>query len=141
MAQHETVEDVMTPDPVALPETASVVDAARKMREAGIGNVVVLNGDVVSGIVTDRDIVVRTVAEGRDPRSTTLSEISSRDLTTLAPGDQLSRAVRLMRERAIRRLPVVKDGRPVGILTIGDLAVQRDPDSALADVSAARPNV
>jgi CBS domain-containing protein len=141
MAHHETVEDVMTPDPVALPETASVVDAARKLREAGIGNVVVLNGDVVSGIVTDRDIVVRTVAEGRDPRSTTLSEISSRDLTTLARGDQLSRAVRLMRERAIRRLPVVKDGRPVGILTIGDLAVQRDPDSALADVSAARPNV
>ncbi len=141
MAQHETVEDVMTRNPIALPETAPALEAARKMRDAGIGNVVMLHDNAVSGIVTDRDIVVRCIAEGRDPRSTTLGEIASRDLTTMAPGDKISTAVRLMRERAIRRLLVVKDGRPVGILSIGDLAVQHDPDSALADVSAARPNV
>jgi CBS domain-containing protein len=141
MAQHETVDDVMTRNPIALPETAPALEAARKMRDAGIGDVVMLNGNVVAGIVTDRDIVVRCVAEGRDPRSTTLGEIASRELTTMAPGDKISTAVRLMRERAIRRLLVVKDGRPVGIFTIGDLAVQDDPDSALAAVSAARPNV
>ena len=141
MAQHETVEDVMTPNPVTLPETAPALEAARKMRDAGIGNVVMLSHNVVSGIVTDRDIVVRCIAEGRDPRSTPLSEIASRDLTTMAPGDTVSTAVRLMRERSIRRVLVVKDGRPVGIVTMGDLAVQRDPESALAEVSAARPNV
>ena len=132
---------MMTPDPVSLPNDASLVDAAQKMREAGIGGVVVLDGQTVCGIVTDRDIVVRGLALGRDPRSTALAEVCSRDLTTLSPDDQIGTAVKLMRERAIRRLPVVKDGRAIGILTIGDLAVNEDRESALADVSAARPNV
>ena len=140
MTKHETVQDLMTPDPITLPETALIVDAAQKMREAGIGDVVVLHDESVCGIVTDRDIVVRGVAEGRDPRSTTLAEICSRELRTLSPDDEISTAVRLMREHAIRRLPVVEGGRPVGILSIGDLAREHDPDSALADVSAAPPN-
>ena len=141
MTKPKFVQDMMTPDPITLPETASLVDAAQKMREAGIGDVVVLDDGAVCGIVTDRDIVVRGIAEGRDPRSTTLAEICSRELTTLSPDDQIGTAARLMREHAVRRLPVVKRGRPVGILTIGDLAVQQDPESALADVSAAPPNV
>jgi len=141
MTKPKFVQDMMTPDPITLPETASLVDAAQKMREAGIGDVVVLDDGAVCGIVTDRDIVVRGIAEGRDPRSTTLAEICSRELTTLSPDDQVGTAARLMREHAVRRLPVVKRGRPVGILTIGDLAVQQDPESALADVSAAPPNV
>jgi CBS domain-containing protein len=141
MTKPKFVQDMMTPDPITLPETASLVDAAQKMREAGIGDVVVLDDGAVCGIVTDRDIVVRGIAEGRDPRSTTLAEVCSRELTTLSPDDQVGTAARLMREHAVRRLPVVKRGRPVGILTIGDLAVQQDPESALADVSAAPPNV
>lgn len=140
MTKHETVQDVMTPDPITLPETAVIVDAARKMREVGIGDVVVLHGETVCGIVTDRDIVVRGVAEERDPRSTTLGEICSRELRTLSPNDQIGMAVRLMREHAIRRLPVVEGGRPVGILSLGDLAIGHDPESALADGSAAPPN-
>jgi len=140
VTKHETVQDVMTPDPITLPETAVIVDAARKMREVGIGDVVVLHGETVCGIVTDRDIVVRGVAEERDPRSTTLGEICSRELRTLSPNDQIGMAVRLMREHAIRRLPVVEGGRPVGILSLGDLAIGHDPESALADVSAAPPN-
>jgi CBS domain-containing protein len=132
----------MTPNPVALPETATLVDAARKMREAGIGDVIVIDaGEGVRGIVTDRDIVVRGLAESCDPGTTTLGEIVSRDLTTISPDDSTDTAVRLMRERAIRRLPVVREGRPVGIITIGDLAIERDRNSALAEVSAARPNV
>jgi CBS domain-containing protein len=99
-----------------------------------------LEGETVCGIATDR-IVVRGIADGRDPRSTSLGDICSRDLATLSPDDQFGTAVRLMRERAIRRLPVVEAGRPVGILTIGDLAVQEDRGSALADVSAAPPNI
>lgn len=131
----------MTPDPIALPQTATVFDAAQKMRDASIGNVVVLNGQKVCGIVTDRDIVVRAIATGRDPRSTKLADICSRELTTLSPEDNVETAVRLMREHAVRRLPVVKDDRPVGILTLGDLAIEEDSESALADVSAAPPNV
>ncbi len=141
MTKPKFVQDMMTPDPITLPETASLLDAAQKMREAGIGDVVVLDDGAVCGIVTDRDIVVRGIAEGRDPRSTTLAEVCSRELTTLSPDDQVGTAVRLMREHAVRRLPVVKRGRAVGILTIGDLALQHDPESALADVSAAPPNV
>jgi CBS domain-containing protein len=137
---HMTVEEMMTPDPIALPQTATVFAAAQKMRDASIGNVVVLNGQKVCGIVTDRDIVVRAIATGRDPRSTKLADICSRELTTLSPEDNVETAVRLMREHAVRRLPVVKDDRPVGILTLGDLAIEEDSESALADVSAAPPN-
>jgi len=141
VTRHRTVQDLMTPDPITLPETATLLDAARTMRQAGIGNVVVLHGEAVCGIVTDRDIVVRGIADGRDPRATTLGDVCSRNLTTLSPDDQLETALRLIREHAIRRLPVVKRGRAVGILTMGDLAMQEDGDSALADVSAAPPNV
>jgi CBS domain-containing protein len=141
VTSHKTVQDLMTPDPITLPETATLLDAARTMRQAGIGNVVVLHGEAVCGIVTDRDIVVRGIADGRDPRATTLGDVCSRNLTTLSPDDQLETAVRLIREHAIRRLPVVRRGRAVGILTMGDLAMQEGGDSALADVSAAPPNV
>jgi CBS domain-containing protein len=85
--------------------------------------------------------VVRILAEGRDPAATTLADISSHDLTTVSPEDSVEQAVQLMREKAIRRLPVVEDGRPVGIVSLGDLAVERDPDSALGEISAAPPNV
>jgi CBS domain-containing protein len=136
-----TVAELMTLEPISLPQTASVSDAAQKMRDASIGNVVVLNGQKVCGIVTDRDIVVRAIAAGRDPGSTKLADICSRELTTLSPEDNIGTAVRLMREHAVRRLPVVKSGRPVGIVTLGDLAIEEDGESALADVSAAPPNV
>ena len=141
MTRHRTVEELMTPDPISLPETASILDAAQTMRDASIGNVVVLDGQAVCGIVTDRDIVVRGVAAGRDPGSTTLADICSRELTTLSPEDRVGTAVQLMREHAVRRLPVVTRGRAVGILTLGDLAIEEDGKSALADGSAAPPNV
>ncbi|PYN00326.1 MAG: CBS domain-containing protein [Candidatus Rokuibacteriota bacterium] len=141
MAKHKTVQDVMTPDPITLPLSASLIDAAKTMRDVGIGDVVVVDGDEVLGIVTDRDIVVRGIADGCDAQSTTLIDICSRDLTTVSPDDQVGTAVRLMRENAVRRLPVVARGRPVGIVTLGDLALEQDRGSALADVSAAPPNL
>jgi CBS domain-containing protein len=138
MAQR--IHDLMTPNPVALPGTASVHEAARAMRDQDIGDVIVIEHNQVCGIVTDRDIVLRTVAEARDPVSTTLADICSHALTTVAPTDSVEHAVHLMREKAIRRLPVVEGGRAVGIVSLGDLAVARDPGSALGEISSAPPS-
>ncbi len=138
----ERIRDVMTTNPQTLPESTIVREAAETMRANDIGDVIVNddNGQL-TGILTDRDIIVRVVAEGRDPRTTRIGDIASRELTAVSPDDPLDRAVQLMRERAIRRLPVVEQGKPVGIVSIGDLALYRDPDSALADISAAPPNI
>jgi CBS domain-containing protein len=135
-----SVREVMTTDPVTMPGGASALDAARQMRDVGIGDVIVLENDRIAGILTDRDIVVRVVAEERDPEDTRLAEVCSRELTTLSPDDGIDRAIEMMRAKAIRRVPVVKDGRPVGIVSLGDLAVDRDPKSVLAEISAAPPN-
>jgi CBS domain-containing protein len=134
-----TIEEVMVPNPVTLEPDRTTSDAAKIMKDRNIGDVVVCD-KTVFGIVTDRDIVVRAVAEGKDPRTVKLKEICSQDVVALSRRDSIDAAVQLMRERAVRRLPVIENGRPVGIVTLGDLAVERDPDSALADVSAAPPN-
>jgi CBS domain-containing protein len=134
------IRDVMTPEPVTVATSTTLEQAARHMRDAGIGNVIVLEGEKITGILTDRDIVVRAVAEGWDPTQTPVGEVASRDLTTIAPDETVDAAVALMRERSIRRLPVVQSGRPVGIVSLGDLALERDPDSCLGEISAAPPN-
>jgi len=138
MAQQ--IRDLMTPNPVVLPGTASVHEAARAMRDADIGDVIVIENNRVCGIITDRDIVVRTLAEARDPATTTLADICSHPLLVVSPTDSVEKAVRLMGTQALRRLPVVEGGQPVGIVSLGDLAVERDPSSALGDISAAPPN-
>jgi CBS domain-containing protein len=136
----QSIRDVMTANPVSLSAASSVAEAARAMRDSHIGDVVVLDNGRICGIVTDRDIVVRAVAEGRDPSTTKLANICSEELTTLSPGDKVEDAVVIMREKAIRRLPVVEGGKPVGIVSIGDLATSLDPHSALGHISAAPPN-
>jgi CBS domain-containing protein len=140
MARAQSVADVMTRNPIVLDSTAPLAEAARAMRDSDIGDVIVLEEGVVCGIATDRDIVVRAIAADKDPASTPIGEICSRDLTTLAPESPVDDAVTFMRERAVRRLPVVEGDRPVGVVSLGDLAVQRDPRSALADISEAPPN-
>jgi CBS domain-containing protein len=136
----QTVREVMTSPPITLEPSASLVDAARAMRERDVGAVVVAADDQIQGLVTDRDIVVRAVADARDPATTQIADVISSDLATLSPDDPVGAAVQRMRELAVRRLPVVEQGRPVGIVALGDLAVDRDPDSALADISASEPN-
>jgi CBS domain-containing protein len=137
----QTIRDVMTPNPTTVPAKATVVEAARTMREADIGDVLVTeNGGKLRGILTDRDIVVRVLADGLDPASTPVEDISSEVLVTVSPLDPVDAAIRLMREKAIRRLPVVDGDRPVGIVSLGDLAVERDPKSVLGEISAAPPN-
>lgn len=137
----ERIRDVMTPNPQALPVSTTGSEAAETMRANDIGDVIVVddNGGL-AGILTDRDLVVRMIAEGRDPRATHIGDIASRNLAAVAPDDPVGRAVQLMREKAIRRVPVVEKGKVVGIVSIGDLALDRDPGSALADISAAPPN-
>jgi CBS domain-containing protein len=134
------LRDIMTQRPVTLQTTDTVIAAARSMRDGNIGDVVVLEAGQIQGILTDRDIVVRALAEGRDPARTTVGEICSRELTTLSPSDAIADAERLMRDKAIRRLPVVEGGHPVGIVSLGDLAVEREPQSPLGGISAAPPN-
>lgn len=134
-----TVKERMTTDPVICASTDTLADSAQLMRDHDIGDVLVkLDGSF--GIVTDRDIVVRAIAEGIAPDSGTLGEIATTDLETVRPSDDLDEVVKDMRSRDVRRVPVLEDDQPVGILSIGDLAVMRDPDSALADISAADPN-
>lgn len=137
----QSIREVMTTSPMTCPSDAALVKAAQFMRERDLGDVLVEDAGAVCGIVTDRDIVVRAVAEGRDPNGMTVGEICSRDLITLSSTDSAEDAIRLMREHALRRLPIVDGGRAVGIVSIGDLAQQRDPESTLADISAAPPNL
>ena len=136
----ESIREVMTRDPRTVEIDDPVIDAARIMRDDDVGAVVVMEQDQLAGIVTDRDIVVRAVAEGRDPSQTKVSEICSRDVTTLSSEDSIKDAIKTMREHDVRRLPVTENGRPVGIVSLGDLAIARDPESVLADISAAPPN-
>ena len=137
----QTVGEVMTRNPVTVGTDATIVDAARLMRDRDIGPLVVVDGEAVQGIVTDRDIVVRAVAEGRDPSTVRISEVCTVDVETVSPDEPISDVVRRMEQRDVRRLPVVEGGRPVGIVSMGDLAVEGDlPSSSLADISAATPN-
>jgi CBS domain-containing protein len=137
-----TVGEVMTTEVVEVSPEQTLVEVARLMRDNGVGAVLVTDGGILRGIVTDRDIVVRAVAEGLDPQRETVDTVfSGQDLVTVTPDTTMGEAVELMRRNAVRRLPVVDDtGRPAGIVSIGDLAIEGDGEYALADISAAPPN-
>jgi len=137
----------MTPDPVVLAETATVLEAARAMADTNVGPVLVVDGhEALRGVVTDRDIVVRAVAPGRRLESTALGDMCTEDTVTLSPSDSVGDAIRLMRRNAVRRLPVVESGKPVGVVSLGDLVLQPDAvfasevRAALADITAAPPD-
>lgn len=134
---HQPIRDIMTPNPFTMHASATVAQAARVMRDRDIGDVLVEDKGKLVGIVTDRDIVVRVIAEGKDPSTTRLVEGETCDLVTVSPEDDVDEVVDKMRTHAIRRIPVVENGSPVGIVSLGDLAVARDPRSVLGDISAA----
>src|SRR3982074_3257522 len=136
----QMIREVMSSRPVTVEDSATVFDAARAMRDEDIGVVIVVNHGSIRGVLTDRDVVVRAGAEGRDPKSIKVGEIVSEDVATVTPDEPVDKVISLMRQKAIRRVPVVDGGRPVGVVSIGDLAVERDSKSALADISAAEPN-
>ncbi len=136
------VQDIMTKQVHCVGSDATLLDVARVMRDQEIGDVLVTDPEgTLRGIVTDRDIVVRAAAAGKALDHTRVGEICSEDLVKLAPTSSIDEAVKIMREHAIRRVPVVEgDGHPVGIVSIGDLARHKDPESALAQISSAAAN-
>jgi CBS domain-containing protein len=121
------IRELMTSDPRTVSPGDSVVDAARAMREEDAGVVPVADGDRLVGVVTDRDIAIRVVAEGKDPSSTTVQDIASQELVTVDPQQDLDEALRLMAQHQVRRLPVVEeDGKLVGIVAQADVARHGD---------------
>ncbi|NKZ06997.1 CBS domain-containing protein [Actinomadura latina] len=135
------IREIMTGSPTSVSPELDIVTVARAMRDEDIGAVLVAEGDDLKGVVTDRDLVVRGLAAGGDPAQAKIGGIASSVTATVGPDDTLDKAAQIMRERSVRRLPVMEDGRPVGIVSIGDLAMEKDSESALADISAARPNM
>jgi CBS domain-containing protein len=134
------VREIMTPGVVAVRPDASLVEAAQLMRAQDIGDVLVAGERSVLGVLTDRDIALRAVADGVDPLTVSAQAVCTPNPVVIGPDDAVSAAVELMREHAIRRLPVVEDGHAVGVLSLGDLAVSEDPGSALAEISRAAPD-
>lgn len=137
----QSIREVMTKDPITLSQDSTVIEAAKAMRDADVGPALITNqSGALHGIITDRDIAVRVVAEGLDPSATKVGEVASTGLATLTPDDSVDAAVKIIREKKVRRIPVIENDRPIGIVAIGDLAIARDERSALADLSAAPPN-
>jgi CBS domain-containing protein len=129
----------MTGDPKTVEASATVEEAAKIMAEDDLGSVLIVENGEVQGIITDRDIVVRVIAKGNGADAS-VREAATTDVETLSPDDSIDDAVKKMEQADVRRLPVVDDGKPAGIVSLGDLAKAKDQDSALADISSASPN-
>ena len=134
------VRDIMTPDPVGVYYEQTVAEAARVMRDAGVGAVLVVSGESLSGMVTDRDLVIRGLADGAGPDSP-VGPLCSEKLVGVDANADLADAERLIREHAVRRLPVIDSGQIVGMVSLGDLAASAAPESPLAAVSMAQANL
>jgi CBS domain-containing protein len=135
------IGDLMATDVATIDPHATLREAARLMRDKDIGDVIITDGSTPRGILTDRDIAIRAVADSRrDPVATEVGEIASTSLQTLSPSDSIDDAVALMRDAAVRRAPVLDDGAVVGVVSLGDLARERDRESALGRISTAPAN-
>ena len=134
------VRDVMTPAPVGVYYSQTIGETARVMRDSQVGAVLVVNDGALAGLVTDRDLVVRGLSEGMGPDSP-VGPLCSGDLIGVTADADLAQAAQLMRENAVRRLPVINEGQVVGIVSMGDIAISADADSALAAVSRADANI
>ena len=116
------VRDAMAKTVSSARKSDKVVDVAQKMKQEDAGFIpVVENGGTLIGVITDRDIVVRCIAEGHDPRSETAEHLMSRQVTIIAPDDDIEQAAKAMEREAIRRLPVAENGRLIGVLSHGNL--------------------
>jgi CBS domain-containing protein len=118
-----SVRDVMTENPRSIGESASVVEAARLMREEHIGSLPITDAEKLVGMITDRDITTRVVAESADPKMTSVGDVYSQELVSIEPDKDLEEALQLMARHQVRRLPVVENGRLVGIVAQADIAL------------------
>jgi CBS domain-containing protein len=122
----KSVRDTMTENPRSIKASASVVEAAQLMREEHIGSLPITDNEQLVGMITDRDITTRVVAEAADPMETSVGDVYSQDLITVEPGKDLEEALQLMARHQVRRLPVVEDGRLVGIVAQADIAISEN---------------
>jgi CBS domain-containing protein len=123
------IRELMTVRPRTVKQGDSVVDAAKLMKGEDTGIAPIVDGERLVGVVTDRDIAIRVVAEGRDPQQTKVEEIASQNLVTVDPQQELDEALRLMAQHQVRRLPVVEeDGKLVGIVAQADVARHADAE-------------
>jgi signal-transduction protein with cAMP-binding, CBS, and nucleotidyltransferase domain len=129
------VRDVMTPGPIGVDYHQSIGETARTMRDWGVGAVLVVSNESLHGLVTDRDLVVRAVAEARGADEP-VGPLSSGNLIGVDADADVHEAMRLMREHAVRRLPVLENGQVAGIVSLGDLAMQDEPALSFAQLSA-----
>jgi len=117
------ITELMTPNPRTIDQDKPVSDAAKMMRDEDVGLAPIVDGDKLVGTVTDRDIAIRIVAEGKDPQTTKVMEIASRELITIDPQQDLDEAMKLMARHQVRRLPVVEeDGKLIGVVAQADIA-------------------
>jgi CBS domain-containing protein len=121
-----SVRDAMTENPRSIGASASVVEAARLMREEHIGSLPITDDEKLVGMITDRDITTMVVAEAADPETTSVGDVSSRDPISVEPDKDLEEAVQLMARNQVRRLPVVENGRLVGIVAQADIALKEN---------------
>ncbi|GAA0628524.1 CBS domain-containing protein [Streptomyces crystallinus] len=133
------VREVMTAGVAAVRPDASLVEAAQLMRAQDVGDVLVARGDRLIGVLTDRDIAVRAVADGVDPLAVSAQSVCTRSPVCVGPDDEVATALRLMRRHAVRRLPVVEDGRPLGLVRLRDVTAPQEPRIAPAEVGRAAP--
>jgi CBS domain-containing protein len=119
----KSVRDAMTENPRSIGASASVVEAARLMREEHIGSLPITDDEKLVGMITDRDITTIVVAEAADPQKTSVGDVSSREPISVEPDKDLEEAVQLMARNQVRRLPVVESGRLVGIVAQADIAL------------------
>ncbi len=121
------IRDVMTSNPCTIDADKDIAYAAKMLKDEDVGIAPIVEGDQLIGVLTDRDIAIKVVAEGKDPRSTTVREIASTNVVTIDPQQDLDEALRLMAQHKVRRLPVVEeDGKLVGILAQADVALTAD---------------
>ena len=126
----KSVRDAMTENPRSIGASASVVEAARLMRDEHIGSLPITDDEELVGMITDRDITTRVVAEAADPKVTSVGDVVSRDLISVEPDEDLEEAVQLMASHQVRRLPVVENGRLVGIVAQADIALKDNDKTA-----------
>ncbi len=122
----KSVRGTMTENPRSIKASASVVEAARLMREEHIGSLPITDDEQLVGMITDRDITMRVVAEAADPKMTSVEDVYSRDLISVEPNKDLGEALQLMARHQVRRLPVVENGRLVGIVAQADIALKEN---------------
>ena len=123
----QSIRDVMTSNPCSIDAEKSVAYAAKMMRDEDVGLAPIVEGDKLIGMLTDRDIAIRVVAEGKDPNQVTVREVASKQVVTIDPQQDLDEALRIMAKHQVRRLPVVEeDGRLVGVVAQADVAREGD---------------